>query len=103
MKDFELIKKLPYKRVEWIAEMVLFFIFCIYAGTFWFVFLGDFYNGNFPVLIFQITTIILSLLFLMVIIPNWLLRPKDKEDEGNCLERIRICIMGNKLKATMKL
>ena len=74
IKGFDLeqkIKKLPFYRTEWIAEIILFFIFSSYVYLFWFVWdnnsLGTF--GK-EIIFLAPTMFFISLILLFIVIVN---------------------------------
>ena len=82
------IKKLPFFRVEWMAEMILLFLFLAYVYHFWFVWNNKSLATYGKLIIFLALPIfIISLALLFVVVVNWILRPKS--DSRNPLERIR--------------
>lgn len=92
-----IIGELPYTRIEWLAEIILLFIFSSYIFIFFFISIKK--SLTIPLIPENLIAwifFILSLILLFIITINWILRPKN--DGGNCIEKIRKCIIGNKLK-----
>ncbi len=96
------IGKLPFFRFEWLAEFILLFIFILYIRLFWFIWAKkslEMFGES--VIFLALPFFVVSLLFLSIILCNWILRPKS--DNGNFLEKIRKFIFGNWLKSYNKI
>ena len=82
------ITKLPFYRIEWISEIILFSLFSAYVYLFWFV-----WNNNSlvtygkKIIFLDLPMFIVSLILLFIILINWILRPK--EGKGNPIEKFR--------------
>jgi|SRR3989344_6435 len=91
------IKELPYCRIDWLAELILFFLVLAYVYMFWFIrnnnSLAEF--GN-KIIFLELPVFIGAVILSAIIIFNWILRPKS--GDGNIIERLRIFIFGNWLK-----
>ena len=92
------IEKLPFYRVEWIAEIILLIIFSMYVYLFWFVWDNESLKtfGE-KIIILAPVVFIFSLILLFIVVVNWILRPKN--GDGNPIERTRRFIFGNLLRS----
>jgi|SRR3989344_2721972 len=96
------IEKLPFCRFDWIAEIILLMIFLAYIFMFWFIWFNNYLERYGEHIIFlDLPIFIISLILLLIVVINWILRPKNVS--GNLLERIRIFLFGNWLKKYDKL
>ena len=97
IKGFDLkqkIEKLPFYRVEWIAEIILLCIFLMYVYLFWFVWNNSSLATYGKQIIFLARPMfIISLVLSFIVIVNWILRPKN--GNGNFIEKFRKLIFGN--------
>lgn len=94
----EKIKKLPFYRVEWIAEIILLFILFSYIFIFFFISIKK--SLTIPLIPENLVAwifFILSLILLFIITINWISRPKD--DDGNQIEKTRVFLFGNWLRS----
>lgn len=88
------IEKLPYYRIEWIAEIILLSLFSAYVFLFWFIWDNNSLGTYGQKIIFMAPIIfIISLILLFIVIVNWIIRPKN--GKGNALEEIRKLVFGN--------
>ncbi len=100
IKGFDLehkIEKLPFCRIEWLAEIILLFIFSMYVYLFWFVWNKNSLGIYAEEIMFLAPIIFfISLVLLFIVAINWILRPKN--GNGNFIEKIRKFVFGNWLK-----
>ncbi len=92
------IKKLPFFRIEWVAEMILLLVLLAYVFFFRFVW----YNNSLAtfgkrIMFSDLPIFLLSLILSVIVIINWIKRPKD--NSGNIIEKVRKIIFGNCLKS----
>ena len=91
--------ELTYFGITWLIEGILSLIFISYIFLFLLASLNNVYtspNMNFYFMFLTLIFFIISIISFGFILFNWVTRPKG--DRGNCLEKLRKCIMGNKLK-----
>ncbi len=91
---------LPYFKLEWIAEIILFGIFLLYLIFFGFIlFKNSLTIESFTNFVIPLEWVIffISLILVCKVISNWFRRPKS--ESGNWIENIRKTLMGNKLKS----
>ena len=84
------IDKLPFFRMDWIAEIILLGALLLYLFLFLFIAFKESLTTELPELfgiVFAWLLGIVSVIFFVIVILNWLQRPK--KDSGNFLERIR--------------
>jgi len=97
IKEFKVIKELPFFRIEWLAKIVLLGIFSAYVYLFWFIWnnksLGTF--GK-EIMFLDFLMFAISLVLLAIILTNWIRRPI--RGGGNILERFRKAIFSNYLR-----
>lgn len=101
IKKFNLeskIKKLPFVRVEWIAEIILLMVISAYVFFFWFVWRNkSLATFGKTITFFDLPILIISLALSLIVIINWIRRPKN--DRGNTIEKIRKFLFGDCLKS----
>ena len=101
IKGFDIekkIKKLTFFKVEWLAEIILSFLFLAYVYYFWFVWNNNslaIYGGQ--IIFLALPMFIISLILSFIVMINWILRPKN--GNGNPIEKFRKFLFGNWLKS----
>ncbi len=91
------IKELPFYRLDWLAEIILFSVLLAYDYLFWFIWINNSLEkyGE-KIMALDLPMFVFSLVLAAIVVSNWITRPKD--DGGNFIEKIRAIIFENYLK-----
>lgn len=82
------IKELPFFRIDWFAEIILFAIFLAYIFFFWYVWShNSLEKFGQRIISLDLPAFLISLTVLSIVLANWIKRPTG--NHGNFIEKIR--------------